>query len=293
MAKTIQQRLSAAKSPRARIADNEALIDDLKAEQDRLEAARNAAANESVDFALSETDRDEAAAKAGRLDRTIRALESEIATLAALTEEKRSDDARRAADAEKRAALAERDEIAAKFADRVPALTAELIEILKAVDVNADRMRLAGLHETNAEFHARGIAGNGMIGVSLAPLFGQMKIPDFATTGRAWPPVVKAYVDNYAERKRTATENEAREASEKAEAAQKFAREHGLYSLTVENSVEFGDAVVRIPDELVTGNIPGALGPWDQRELVINHELAKKLSTVPRLVVTCLDQEAA
>ena len=154
MAKSLTERLKAALSPRARVSDNEALLADLKAEQERLETARDAAAAESIDFALSDDDRDEAAAKAARLDRTIRALDQEIASLAVQIEERRSSDAAKAAEAEKRAALTERDELAAQFAKRVPAITAELIELFEAVNANADRMRLAGVHEANAEWHA-------------------------------------------------------------------------------------------------------------------------------------------
>ena len=65
MAKTLAERLIAAKSPRARLADNEALLADLKTELDRLTAARDRAARESIDFALSDDDRDDAAARRG------------------------------------------------------------------------------------------------------------------------------------------------------------------------------------------------------------------------------------
>ncbi len=165
MARNLQERLEVAKGPRARIADNEALIADLKAEQERLEAARDQASAESVDFALSDADRDEAAAKAARLDRTVKSLGIEIAAVAALTEERRSDDARKAAEAEKRAALTERDEIAAQFAERVPVICDELV----------------------AEMHARGIPANGLVGTIQAHSYRHMKIPVFGGIGRAWP----------------------------------------------------------------------------------------------------------
>lgn len=297
MARNLQERLEAAKSPRARIADNEALIVDLKAEQERLEAARDQASAESVDFALSDADRDEAAAKAARLDRTIKSLEIEIAAVATLTEERRSDDARKAIEAEKRAALTERDEIAARFADRVPVLTAELLGIFEDVLKNQARMCAAGLNEANAEWHARGVPGNGYLsGVPVLP-FVKLKIPEFNGAGRAWPiDNERAMINRGAEltrqvrvdgRKRV--ENEARA---KAEAAAEFAAEHGTYRFTVEASVEDPERIVRIPEELVTGNIPAALGCWDSRELVIPHTVAEQLAKVPHLKIARLDVEA-
>jgi hypothetical protein len=299
MAQNLQQRLEAAKSPRARIADNEALIADLKAEQERLEAARDQASAESVDFALSDADRDEAAAKAARLDRTIKSLGIEIAAVAALTEERRSDDARKAAEAEKRAALTERDEIAAQFAERVPLLTAELIDLFKAVEANEARMRAAGVHDANAEWHARGIAGNGLVGgISPAMPFTKLKIPEFRGAGRAWPvdhlsAISAQMADNYGQQIRKARENAERAEREKAEAAAKFAREHGTYRLTADMDVSEPGRIVRLPAELVTGNIPAALGCWDSRQLVIAHKVAEQLSKVPHLKVERLDAEAS
>jgi hypothetical protein len=299
MARNLQERLATAKSSRARISDNETLIVDLKAEQQRLGVAREQAAAESVDFALSEEDRDEAAAKAGRLDRTIKALDREIAEVAALTEERRNDDARKAAEAEKRAALTERNEIAARFAERIPALTAEMIEIFKAVKANADRMRAAGVYEANAEFHARGIPGNGLIGgISPAMVYAEMKVPEFRGAGRAWPiDYDRALIDRGAElthrARLDAFERADREREDKAKAAEEYRRTHGRYEITVESSVEEPEAIVHFPAELVTGSIPAALGCWDRRELMIPHDIAKKLAAVPKVKVKRLDAEAA
>lgn len=295
MARNLQDRLAAAKKPHARVTDNEALIADLKAEQQRLEAAREQAAAESVDFALSETDRDEAAAKAGRLDRTIKALDREIAEVAALTEERRNDDARKAAEAERRAALTERNEIAARFAERIPALTTEMIEIFKAVKANADRMRAAGVYEANAEFHARGIPGNGLIGgISPAMVFAEMKVPEFRGAGRAWPiDYDRALIDRGAElthrARLDAFEQADREREAKVKAAEEYRRTHGRYRIEVEYSIDDGDTVARVPEELVGGNIPAAMGPWDVKELLLRHEVAAKLGKVPRFKVTRLD----
>lgn len=292
MARNLLERLQAAMSPRARVGDTETLLGDLKAERARLEIARDQAAAESVDFTLSEDDREEAAAKAGRLDRTIKGLDAEIAKVAALLEERRSDEARRAKEAEKRAAITERDELAARFAQRVPAITAELIDLLKAVNANAERIKLAGLYEPNAELVARGIP-SGQVQLTHIQRFTEMKIPAWASYDRAWPrddtyETLRAANAAHAERDRNqiiaGREKEAREAREKAEAAAKFAREHGLYELTAEPNSNY-DGVVRIPAELVIGNVPATVGVWERLQRVISHEIAEKLAKVPGLKV--------
>lgn len=294
MAGNLVERLKAALSPRARVTDTEKLLADLKAEQARLTIARDQAAADSVDFALSEDDREDAASKAGRLDRTIKSLDTEIAKVAALLEERRSDDVRRAKEAEKRAALTERDELAARFAERVPAMTAELIGLLKEVKANAERMKLAGVHEADAELVARGIPATGHLQMTPVPRFTEMKIPAFRGLERAWPidherQMINRGLDLSHQARLDAFERADREAKAKAEAAAEYQRTHARYQITVQASVEEPDAVVRIPEELVAGNIPAAMGPWDRKQLMISHEVADKLAAVPRLQVKRLD----
>ena len=279
-------------SPRARVGDTETLLADLKAERARLGIARDQAAADSVDFTLSEDDREEAAAKAGRLDRTIKGLDAEIAKVAALLEERRSDEARRAKEAEKRAALTERDEIAARFAQRVPAITAELIELLKEVKANAERMKLAGVYEADAELVARSIPANGHVQATPVHRFIEMKIPAWENWDRAWPiaernTAVGVHFD-YGAALQKARDDKAKQEKEKAEAAAKFARENGRYEITALPNDTY-DGIVRIPAELVTGNIPAAIGPWERRQPIIAHELAEKLAKVPGLSVKRLD----
>lgn len=295
MAQNLQQRLIAAKKPHARVSDNEALLVDLQTEIERLGNARDSAAGESIDFALSDDDRDEAAAKAARLDRTIKALEAEIAEVAAHTEQRKGDDARKAVEAEKRAALTERDEIAAKFADRVPAIVAELVDLLGQVKANAERMKRSAVYEADAELVARGIPATGYVQSTPVAKFLEMRIPEWASHGRAWPiPERNTAVGvefDYGAQMRKAREDRARAEREQAEAAAKFARENGRYEITVA-SVGMYDETVRLPDELVTGNIPAAIGCWERKQLVISHEVAKKLAAVPRVQVKCLDKGA-
>jgi hypothetical protein len=293
MAQNLMERLKAAMSPRARVADTATLLDDLKAEQARLTIARDQASAESIDFALSEDDREEAAAKAGRLDRTIKALDAEIVRVDALLEERRSDDARKAKEAEKRAALTERDEIAARFANRVPAMIAELTGLLTEVQANERRLLAAGLHEPNAEWHARGIPGNGYLNNSPVQSFLTLKIPEFRGAGRSWPvDTHAAFAAAQAEREHRqiiqGREDREREAREKAEAAAKFAREYGTYRLSVQGMR--GDGIVRIPEELVTGNVPRTVGCWEDCQRVLAHTVAEQLAKVPHLKVERLDR---
>lgn len=291
MAQNLQQRLIAAKSSRARITDNEALLADLGLEIERLGKARDVAAGESIDFALSDEDRDEAAEKAARLDRTIKALEVEIGEVNANTERRKGEDARKAADAEKRAILTERDEIAARFAERVPVMMAELTELLSEVSANADRLKRAGIYEADAEIVARGIPANGRVHATPVMRFIEMKIPEWASHGRTWPVPERnpaASYDYGADLMRS-REAEASRREQQKEAAAKFAKEHGTYRITVESSITDPDRIVRIPDHLATGNIPAALGCWDSRQLVIAHSVAEQLAKVPHLKVERLD----
>jgi hypothetical protein len=292
MAQNLMERLKAAVSPRARVADTATLLDDLKAERDRLTVARDQASAESIDFALSEDDRDAAAAKAGRLDRTIKGLEAEIVKVAALLEERRSDDARKAREAEKRAALTERDEIAARFAERVPAMITELTGMLAEIKANADRMKLAGVYEADAELTARGIPATGHVQMTPVARFIEMKIPEWASHGRSWPVPERntAVGFDYGAQMQRAREERARIEREKAEAAAKFAAEHGTYEVTVTSGPGMYDGALRLPEELVSGNIPAAIGPWERKQLVIAHTVAEQLAKVPRLQVKRIDK---
>lgn len=300
MAKSLQERLASAReTDRTTIETLAKLIEDVHAERERLAAAHERASADSIDFALAEADREEAAANAGRYARSLAALAGAVEELEAKLDAKRNSDAQRAKQAEKAAALAERNELASRFAERVPTITAELIELFKAVEANEHRMRAAGIYEANAEFKARGIPGNGLVGgLSPALPFTKLKIPDFYGAGRAWPVDLtnlaagKAATQDGVDYLRK-TEAESRAKKAKAEAAAKFAREHGRYELTVEGGVGMNEEVVFIPEELVGGNIPAAMGPWDRKQLVLSHEVAKALGKVPRLNVRRLDAEAA
>ena len=294
MAKSLQERLASARdSDRTTIETLAKLIEDAGAEKDRLAAAHERASAESIDFALAEQDRDDAAANAARYARGIAGLSAAIIELNEKLEAKRNSDSQRAAKAEQAAALTERNEIAARFADRVPTVTGELVEILMAVKANAERLRMAGLHEANAEYHARGIAGNGMIGVTPALPFLQMKIPRFEGTDRIWPvehnfgaQIFQSEANRQAQLKR-AQEEDVRQ----REAAAEYARNHGRYEISSKHSHEYRH---QIPGEIVEAapNLPqviAAFNPWCG---VLPHKVAEKLQKAdPNLRVERLDRE--
>lgn len=204
-----------------------------------------------------------------------------------------ADEARRAKEAEKRAALTERDEIAALFAQRVPRMTAEMVDLFKQVKVNAERMKAAGVYEADAELVARGIPATGHVQSTPVARFLEMKIPKWGSHGRAWPiPERNTAVGvefDYGAALQRANDDRAREEREKAEAAAKFAQENGIYQITVTPSGNMYEGAYRIPEELVTGNVPAAIGAWERKQITIPHETAKKLAADPRLQVTRLD----
>ncbi|MBU2328892.1 MAG: hypothetical protein KJ755_16325 [Alphaproteobacteria bacterium] len=245
MAKSLQERIASARSTdRATIETLTSLVADVETERTRLTAAHERASAESIDYLLAESDRDEAAANAARYARNIAALTSALAELGEKLEAKRNSDAQKSMKAEEAAAIAERDKLAAQFAERVPLITAELIELFQAVSANADRMRAAGMNEVDAEFTARKVPGNGYIGPSPVPKFTSMKIPEFAGAGRVWPvdwssKLSAAVCADISEIRRQQFANVERQQEEKRLAAEEHARSHGQYSVAPKSPDEF------------------------------------------------------
>lgn len=289
MAKTLAERLIAAKKPHARLNDNEALLADLKAELARLSAARDQAAGESIDFALSDADRDEAATKAGRYERTAKGIETEIAGLAALIEERRDEEAAAAAEKARAEVRAERDALAIEFAETVPQAVATLTDLFARVKANAERLNAIRDYSGCAEAKARGLAG------FVDPLgpkqFTKMIIPDFHGRERVWPPVenlAAAFVDVGAAMERARQQREA-DAERKRKTAEDYARDHGRYELaTVLTTYE----PVHIPATAreKAPALPHAVGngwPWVG---MLPHALAEELKAVTNLKVTPFDE---
>lgn len=188
MAEPFEKRAATAlNNPLFRLADFGPLIAEGNELAEQQQVVASEAAVESVDFALSETDRDAAAAKADRARRNATALASAVEALTAKHAERQASEKSSRVAAERAAAISERDALAERFAKVVPEAIAGLSSLFTDVQANAERLKRAGLREPNAEAKARGIKGG--YGVDW---YTQLKIPAWDGKGRAWPPMVKS-----------------------------------------------------------------------------------------------------
>lgn len=152
---------------------------------EQLHATIEQAIADSIDFSLSEDDREEAATLADRSRRQFATVVSAIEALEAKYAERQASEKGARIEAERQAAIAERDELAERFRVIVPQAVAALTELFGLVEANAQRLAKAGVRAPDAEATARGLKGyfNG------GPIdrFLMMKIPEWAGKGRAWP----------------------------------------------------------------------------------------------------------
>lgn len=190
MASTFEDRARAAlDNPRFRLADFEPLIAEAESLCQQQHALADQAARESLDFALSEADREEAAGKADRARRSAAALTAGVEALRTKLAERQASDKAQQRAAEREAAAAERDALAAEFRDVVPQAAGALVELFKRIHANTARLRAIGvLGEADAECVARGINPAGIVPVAR---FMEMKIPAWepdAEARRLWPP---------------------------------------------------------------------------------------------------------
>lgn len=115
-----------------------------------------------------------------RLTVSIDALRRKVETLA-----RQEADAVR--DAERAAALKERDELARVIADEAPAMIRRLAAIVRDIDASDARLNAVGLVHESAEAKARGYSGNGQwIGGGLVTRFRNIHLPMFTGPGEAW-----------------------------------------------------------------------------------------------------------
>lgn len=187
MAKTINELIASAKSGRMSTGDLEKLVTDAKAERERLSASAAKYAAEAVNFALSDEDRDEAARFADRYTRTATGLDNEITALAEMLRKRHENEEAKEAKAVNDSIIARRDDLAARFADRVPALIEELTGLRAEVVASEREMARAKLYLPSAEAIARGIPGNFYVGSEPRGRFTQMKIPGWDSGHNAWP----------------------------------------------------------------------------------------------------------
>lgn len=187
MAKPLNERIVSAKSGRMTTGDLETVIAEAIAERERLAGSASHYASESVNFALADDDRDEAARFADRYTRTAVALDNEITELQAMLQRRHESETASAAKAETDAIVARRDDIAARFAERGPALINELTGLLAEIVASDEEMARARLYLPSAEAVARGVPGNFYNGSQPLSRFTQMKIPGWDSGHNAWP----------------------------------------------------------------------------------------------------------
>lgn len=108
--------------------------------------------------------------------------------LVARVEELRASEQKAKLDAEREAALAERDALATVIRDEIPALTRRYAEIVRELDASDARLSKAGLIFESAEIVARGYQGNGVWqdGRGQVTRLRNAKLPLFDRPGLAW-----------------------------------------------------------------------------------------------------------
>lgn len=192
MAKSLAERITSAKSTdRVTITDLEALIADATAERDRLAGTAAHHEEESINYALSDDDREEASRLASHYERTARGLTKEIEGLTEKLEEKRSSEKQKAEEARIAAIVAKRDDLAARLKERLPVLLDELVGLLEEIEVNDEEIKPLRLE--SAEAVARGIQGNFYTQTGPIARYLKMKIPEWSSTRLRWP------IDRFAE----------------------------------------------------------------------------------------------
>lgn len=216
---------------RETLAECEATLPQQEALAKKLEA-------EACDPTLNQSERDEAHEGAQRAKRQADTLRSGIERLNTLIAEREESETAKAAENERKAALAERDELAELFkVEWLDPMDAK-VAILERIIANVQRMDAAGIKgEPDAEAIARGVPAHFYDGNAPIDRFTKMKIPASSGPGRQWP------VDRRAEeiRRNLAMAEDARikrlaeQRKAEAEAARKAAEEakFGTYSLSI------------------------------------------------------------
>lgn len=188
MAKPFSERLKTGlESGRMTVETRRELIEETRLERDRQLALHQQAEADASDPLLADADRDEAGKTADRAKRLVRGYDDALVKLEELLTLQVESDKHQKAEAERKAATAERDEIAAEWEKDGQAALEILIGLNARTVANAARMRLAGVNEPNAEATARGVPGNFYIGVNPVDQLTKMKIPVWTGAGRRWP----------------------------------------------------------------------------------------------------------
>lgn len=154
MAKTLSERFNAALGSNARAADVEALIPVVRealtaAERERAEHHRIA-----IDVRSDDATADAAADAESKATRRITRLSSQIDQLADRAKQIREDDADKAAEVERAAAIAERDELVADLKAEWPLMEAKMLAFILRIIISDKRV--GAPREASAEALARG-----------------------------------------------------------------------------------------------------------------------------------------
>lgn len=188
MAKPFAERLATALKTNAQTVENlRDLIAETETERERQLKQQRLSEADAVDVLLNPGEQDAAAVQADRSRRMAQGYADALEKLREKLQIKLASETRKAAEAERAAALAEREEIAARFGEEVPKALAVLTGLFRDVQANAARMKEAGVHERDAEAEARDIAGNFTHGPTPVDSFVKMKIPAWSGPGRSWP----------------------------------------------------------------------------------------------------------
>jgi len=186
----------AIEDPCFRVADFPGLIAEGHKLGDDLRSMVEQAVRDSIDFALGEEDREEAAVVVDRGRRQIATVAAAVAALETKLAARRADEKGARIEAERKAAITERDELAERFRVIVPQAVAALTELFGLVEANAQRLAKAGVKSPDAEATARGLKSFYAAGGPV-DRFATMKIPNWKGKGRAWP-LQKTRIDVHA-----------------------------------------------------------------------------------------------
>lgn len=189
MAKPLAERIASARSTdRVTVTNLREIIAEAEAEMERLTALAVQATSDSLNFAISEDDREASADKAARALRSAKALAPEVEDLKAKLDAKLQADSRRAADAQRAEIIARRDALADRLRMVWPEIERSAVDLLAEIEASDAEMRAAGIHEASAEAIARGCDGNFRQGVSAVRRLVEIKLPSFADGSRlSWP----------------------------------------------------------------------------------------------------------
>jgi hypothetical protein len=171
---------------RVTITDLEALISETGAEGNRLAALHANRSAASIDWQINPQDREQAASEAASAAREAASLKSANEALRTKLSDKIAAQENEAEAAERAESLAERDTLAATWAETWPRATAELLALFEATAKNEARLQASGLRrEVNAEAKARNLPPN----FNYRPELAKMQLFDLQGDLRIWPPI--------------------------------------------------------------------------------------------------------